>query len=358
MRAAVLREYGAPLDVVDTMETVEAGPGKVKVRIRATGMCHSDLSGMTGKLGVPAPFVPGHEGAGEIIEVGEGVTSVAPGDHVIVNFIPACGTCADCARGEGNLCTRMMYTAMGTPNFQEDGKPVYGLVGCGTFAEEVVLPHQSVVRIDKDVPFDIAALIGCGVTTGTGAVLNTAKVEEGATVAVVGCGGVGIAAIMAARLAGASQILAVDPSAAKRELVSRFGATAAASPEDADAVAAELTGGQGFDYTFEVVGRSSTAQAAFKLARRGGTVVVVGLGARSDNLELSMGTLATQSKNLVGSVYGGMDVPRFMLQLVDLWRDGRLDLEAMITRRLKLEDVNEGFELMRTGDAIRTVVEL
>ncbi|MFE5797119.1 zinc-binding dehydrogenase [Streptomyces sp. NPDC056503] len=358
MRAAVLREYGARLDVVDTMETVRTGPGKVKVRIRATGMCHSDLSGMTGRLGAPAPFVPGHEGAGEIIEVGEGVTSVALGDHVIVNFIPACGTCADCARDEGHLCTRMMYAAMATPNFQENGKPVFGLVGCGTFAEEVVLPHQSVVRIDKDVPFDIAALIGCGVTTGTGAVLNTAKVHEGSTVAVVGCGGVGIAAIMAARLAGASQILAVDSSAAKRELVSRFGATAAASPEEAVAVAAELTGGEGFDYAFEVVGRSVTARAALKLARRGGTVVVVGLGSQTDNLELSMGTLATQSKTLVGSVYGGMDVPRFMRQLVGLWRDGKLDLEAMITKRLKLEDVDEGFELMKTGDAIRTVVEL
>ncbi|WP_377267483.1 alcohol dehydrogenase catalytic domain-containing protein [Peterkaempfera sp. SMS 1(5)a] len=358
MRAAVLREYGAPLDVVDTMETIETGPGRVKVRIRATGMCHSDLSGMTGKLGVPVPFVPGHEGAGEVVEVGGGVTSVAPGDHVIVNFIPACGECANCRRGDGHLCTAMMYKAAGTPNFRLDGQPVFSLIGCGTFAEEVVLPHQSVVRIDKDVPFDIAALIGCGVTTGTGAVLNTAGVREGSTVAIVGCGGVGIAAMMAARLAGASQILAVDPSPAKRELVTRFGATAAVSPEDAEAAAAELTDGQGLDYTFEVVGRPSTAEAAWKLARRGGTVVVVGVGARDDLLQLSLGTLATQSKNLVGSVYGGMDVPRFMQQLVGLWRDGKLDLEAMITRRLQLEDINEGFDLMKTGDAIRTVVEL
>ncbi|MFJ8861822.1 Zn-dependent alcohol dehydrogenase [Streptomyces sp. NPDC102451] len=358
MRAAVLREYNSALEVVDTMETVATGPGQVRVRIRATGACHSDLSGMTGKLSTPAPFVPGHEGAGEILEIGEGVTSVSPGDHVIVNFMPPCGSCAHCARDEGHLCMALMATASRTPSFRLDGKPVFGLVGCGTFAEEVVLPHQSVVPVGEDVPFDIAALIGCGVTTGTGAVFNTAQVEKGSTVAIVGCGGVGIAAMMAARLSGASQILAVDPSAAKRELVTGFGATATASPEEAAAVADELTGGQGFDHTFEFVGRSSTVEAAYKLARRGGTVTVVGVGALSDTFQVSMGALAMQSKNVKGSVYGGADVPRQMDHLVSLWRDGSLDLASLITNRIGLDDINQAFDLMKTGDGIRTVIEL
>ncbi|WP_151772105.1 alcohol dehydrogenase catalytic domain-containing protein [Streptomyces abyssomicinicus] len=357
MRAAVLREFGAPLDVVDHLETVATGAGQVKVRIRATGLCHSDLSAMNGLLGLPAPFVPGHEGAGEIVEVGEGVTSVAPGDRVIVNFMPPCGACPDCANGEGNMCMSIAMGASATPNFTEDGEPVFGLLGCGTFAEEVVLPHQSVVKVAEDVPFDIAALIGCGVTTGVGAVLNTARVEKGSTVAVVGCGGVGIAAVMGARLAGAEQIVAIDPSAAKRALVGSYGATAAVSPEEAKDTMAELTGGRGFDHTFEVVGRSATAQAAYDLVRRGGTMTVVGIGGAQEVLPLSLRAFAGQGKRVLASTYGGTDVPRFMSRLVDLWRDGRLDLGSMITGRSFLDDINKGFDLMKTGDAVRTVVE-
>ncbi|MFD0112496.1 alcohol dehydrogenase catalytic domain-containing protein [Streptomyces sp. NPDC058320] len=358
MRAAVLREFKAPLDVVGHLETVPVGPGQVKVRIRATGLCHSDLTAMSGNLGVRLPAIPGHEGAGEIAEVGEGVTAVAPGDRVIINFMPPCGVCVDCVNGEGNLCMRLALSAARTPNFREHGKPVAGVLGCGTFAEEVVLPYQSVVKITDDVPFDVAALIGCGVTTGIGAALNTAQVKKGSTVAVVGCGGVGIAAVMGAKLAGAEQIVAIDPSAAKRELVGRYGATAAVSPEEARDKAAELTGGRGFDYTFEVVGRSVTAHTAFDLVRRGGTMTVVGIGGPDDALTLPMGGLASSGKRVLASVYGGTDVPRFMDQLVQLWRSGALDLASLITHRVGLEDINEGFELMRTGDAVRTVVEL
>lgn len=359
MRAAVLRDISDPtLDIVDTMETIEVGPGKVRVRVRATGLCHSDLSAMTGVLRCPTPFVPGHEGAGEVLEVGEGVTKVAPGDHILFSFVPSCGECADCRRGEGNLCVVMFRSVMTTPNFLLDGDPAFAMTGCGTFAEETVVAEQSVIRISADVPFDIAALLGCGVTTGTGAVLNTAQVKPGSTVAIVGCGGVGTAAMLAARLAGAAQILAVDPSAAKRDLVARYGATAAASPEDAAEVAARLTGGQGFDYAFEVVGRAGTARAAFDLARRGGTVVVVGVGTTDDTMQLSMNELPVGSKKLMGSFYGGTDVPRQLETLIALWRGGRLDLESMITSRLSLEDVNKGFDVMRTGDALRTVIEL
>jgi S-(hydroxymethyl)glutathione dehydrogenase/alcohol dehydrogenase len=359
MRAALLRKIGDPaLEVVDTMETVDVGPGQVRVRVRATGLCHSDLSAMTGIVRCPPPFVPGHEGAGEVLEVGEGVTKVAPGDHVIFSFVPSCGECADCRRGEGNLCVVLFRSVIVTPNFQLDGEPVYSMTGCGTFAEETVVAEQSVIPISADVPFDIAALLGCGITTGTGAVLNTAQVKPGSTVAIVGCGGVGTAAMLAARLAGAAEILAVDPSAAKRELVARYGATAAASPEDAAELAAELTGGQGFDYAFEVVGRAGTARAAYDLARRGGTVVVVGVGTADDTMQVSMNELPAGSKKLMGSFYGGTDVPRQLETLIALWRAGRLDLESMITSRLSLDDINKGFDVMRTGDALRTVVEL
>lgn len=359
MRAAVLRNIGDPnLDVIDTMETIEVGPGQVRVRVRATGLCHSDLSAMTGVLRCPAPFVPGHEGAGEVLEVGEGVTKVAPGDHVAFSFVPSCGACADCRRGEGNLCIVHFRSVMTVPNFRLAGEPVFAMTGCGTFAEETVVAEQSVLPIAADVPFDIAALLGCGVTTGTGAVLNTARVQPGSTVAIVGCGGVGTAAMLAARLAGAAQILAVDPSAAKRDLVARYGATAAAAPEDAAGVAAELTGGLGFDHVIEAVGRAGTARTAFDLARRGGTVVVVGIGTADDKIELSMNELPVGSRKLMGSLYGGTDVPRQIETLLTLWRAGRLDLESMITSRLKLADINKGFDVMRSGDSLRTVIEL
>jgi S-(hydroxymethyl)glutathione dehydrogenase / alcohol dehydrogenase len=359
MRAAVLRNIGDPtLDIVDTIETIDVGPGQVRVRVRATGLCHSDLSAMTGVLRCPAPFVPGHEGAGEVLEVGEGVTKVAPGDHIMFSFVPSCGECADCRRGEGNLCAALFRSVMTTPNFRLDGDDVFSMTGCGTFAEETVVAAQSVIPIPADVPFDIAALLGCGVTTGTGAVLHTAQVKPGSTVAIVGCGGVGTAAMLAARLAGAAQILAVDPSPAKRDLVAGYGATAAASPEDAAEVAARLTDGQGFDYAFEVVGRASTARAAYDLARRGGTVVVVGVGTADDKIQVSMNEVPAGSKKLMGSFYGGTDVPRQIETLIALWRAGRLDLESMITGRLGLDDINKGFDVMRTGDALRTVVEL
>ncbi len=358
MRAAVQFSVDDPrLSVRDDLTVTGPGPGEVKVRIRATGVCHSDLSAMTGVLPQPMPFVPGHEGAGEVVAVGEGVTRVAEGDHVVICWNPPCGECKYCASGQGNLCVKIFFGMTFKPHFRLDGADVYGFAGSGTFAEELVVPWQVAVPVPDDVPFEIAALIGCGVTTGVGAVLNTAQVEPGSSVAVIGCGGVGISVIQGARIAGAAEIVAIDPVASKHEAAVRFGATAAITPEEADGVRKRLTG-DGFDYVFEVVGRSALVKQAYGLARRGGTVTVVGAGKNDDIVGLDMFQLFFDNKRLLGSYYGGADVRNEYSRLIKLWRAGRLDLEGMITARLKLDGVNDAMDLLRSGEAIRTVIEL
>lgn len=359
MRAAMVRKAGQErAEVLTGFAAKELGAEDVRVRIRASGVCHSDLSAMTGVVANRRPFVLGHEGAGEVLEVGADVRAVRPGDHVTVCWVPPCGHCAFCLRGEGNLCSEVFIPAAQTPNFLLDGEPVYGMCGTGTLAEEVVLPWQCAIPVPDDVPFDVAALIGCGVTTGVGAVFNTAQVRPGSNVAVIGCGGVGVSVIQGARIAGAAEILAIDPSADKRELVGRFGATRAAAPEDARALMKELTGKQGFDYVFECVGRASLVRQAYELTRRGGSVVVVGVGSREDKVEFTMNELFYDNKRILSTMYGGGDVRVEYDRLIRLWRAGRLDLESMVTARLPLERIDEAFDLLRSGAAIRTVIEL
>ena len=359
MRAAVLFETGSQtLEVRDDVTLADPGPGEVRIRIHATGVCHSDLSAMTGVLPQPVPFVPGHEGAGEVVAVGEGVGKVAVGDHVIVCWNPPCGDCSHCRGGQGNLCVNIFFGMTMTPHFKVDGADVYGFAGNGTFAEELVVPWQCAVKIPDDVPYEIAALIGCGVTTGVGAVVNTAQVQPGSSVAVIGAGGVGISVIQGARIAGAAQIVAIDPVRSKHEAALRFGATRAVEPEDADAAKAEVTGGAGFDYVFEVVGRSALVKQAYGLTRRGGTVTVVGAGKNDDSVEFDMFQLFFDNKKILGSYYGGADPRQEYGRLIALWRAGRLDLEGMITARLKLDDINQALELLRTGAAIRTIIEV
>ncbi|SCE61186.1 alcohol dehydrogenase catalytic domain-containing protein, partial [Streptomyces sp. OspMP-M43] len=257
MRAAVLHETGQEkLEVLDDIEAVGFGPGRVRLRIRATGLCHSDVSAMSGVLPQPAPFIPGHEGAGEVLDVGDGVTGLSAGDRVLVCWLPACGDCPSCKRGQTQLCLAGFMNA-GTPNFKRSGGDVFGFAGTGTFTEEVVVGAGCAVPIPDDVPFEIAALIGCGVTTGLGAAINTAKVEAGSSVAVIGCGGVGISTIQGARVQGAAQIVAVDPVASRREAALRFGATEAVAPDGLADAKQRITGGEGFDYVFEVVGKSA-----------------------------------------------------------------------------------------------------
>lgn len=358
MRAAVLHEIGQDkLEVLDDVEAVGFGPGKVRLRIRATGLCHSDVSAMNGVLPQPAPFIPGHEGAGEVIDIGDGVTGLSTGDRVVVCWLPACGACPACKRGQTQLCLAGFMNA-GTPNFKRPGGEVFGFAGTGTFTEEVVVDAGCAVPIPDDVPFEIAALIGCGVTTGLGAAINTAQVEAGSSVAVIGCGGVGIAAIQGARVQGAAQIVAVDPVASRREAALRFGATEAVAPDGLGDARQRITGGEGFDYVFEVVGKSATARTAYENTRRGGTLCIVGAGAMDDNFQVNMFELFFDEKRILPSMYGGGDVLRSYERAIALWRAGRIDLESMITHRVPLAGINDALDQMRTGESLRTCIEL
>lgn len=358
MRAAVLQETGQDkLEVLDDVEAVGFGPGKVKVRVRATGLCHSDISAMNGVLPQPAPFVPGHEGAGEVVDVGDGVSGLAAGDRVMMCWLPACGACPACKRGQTQLCLAGFMNA-GTPNFKRPGGDVFGFAGTGTFAEEVVVDAGCAVKIPEDVPFDIAALIGCGVTTGLGAAINTADVKAGSSVAVIGCGGVGISAIQGARLKGAAQIVAVDPVATRREAALRFGATEAVSPDELADARQRITAGEGFDYVFEVVGRSATARTAYETTRRGGTLCIVGAGAMDDFLQLNMFELFFDEKRILPSMYGGGDVLTSYERAIALWRADRIDLQGLITHRVQLAEINDALAQMRTGEALRTCIEI
>ncbi|MEW1656550.1 Zn-dependent alcohol dehydrogenase [Streptomyces sp. NPDC093707] len=358
MRAAVQHETGRDrLEVLDDVEAVGFGPGRVRIRIRATGLCHSDLSAMNGVLPQPAPFVPGHEGAGEILDVGEGVTNLKAGDRVLMCWLPACGSCPSCKRGQTHLCLAGFMNA-GTPNFTRPGGDVFGFAGTGTFTEEVVVAAHCAVPIPDDVPYEIAALIGCGVTTGLGAVFNTARVEAGSSVAVIGCGGVGISVIQGARASGAAQITAVDPVPARRDAALRFGATEAVDPDGLADAKARITGGEGFDHVFEVVGKSATARTAYETTRRGGTLCIVGAGALDDALQLTMFELFFDEKRILPSLYGGGDVLRSYERTIALWRAGRIDLEGLITHRVRLDDVNDALDQMRSGTALRTCIEI
>jgi S-(hydroxymethyl)glutathione dehydrogenase/alcohol dehydrogenase len=357
-RAAILQAVGdKELDLRDDVTAVAPGPDEVKVRIRATGVCHSDLSSMTGVLPAALPAVIGHEGAGEIVEVGDHVTSVGPGDHVVINWSPDCGTCAECLRGEPYLCMTFIGQAFGTPRFRMNGDTgAFGMAGVGTWAEETVVPRQAVIKIADDVPFEYAALLGCGIPTGMGAVFNTAKVRPGSKVAVVGAGGVGLAAIQAARIAGASTILAIDPNEAKHPIAERFGATHTATLDDLDETKNLLTQGAGFDYTFEVVGKSAAITTAWQTTRRGGDVIVVGAGAATDNFEMNAFSLLFEGKSLKASLYGGCDLKRDVPLFIDLWRAGKLDIEGLISRRIGFEDLNDAVRALADGEVIRQVV--
>jgi S-(hydroxymethyl)glutathione dehydrogenase / alcohol dehydrogenase len=359
VRAAVLHGTGpeALVDLRDDVATVGPGPGEVKVRLRATGVCHSDLSVLSGVIPSGMPAVLGHEGAGEVLEVGERVTAVTPGQHVVISWTPACGDCPECLRGLPFLCLTFVVEGFKTPRFTlGDGTPAFGMAGCGTWAEEMVVPWQSVIPVDDDVPFPCAALLGCGIPTGVGAVINTARVAPGSSVAVVGCGGVGLAAIQGARIAGAATILAIDPVPGKHAKALGLGATHAVTPDDSERARKDLTGGKGFDYAFEVVGRSATIRAAWRLARRGGDVIVVGAGARDDSVPFSAWELLFDGKNLLSSLYGGCDLRRDIPRFVGLWRAGRLDIEGLITRQIKFDELNEAITALRHGDVIRQVV--
>jgi S-(hydroxymethyl)glutathione dehydrogenase/alcohol dehydrogenase len=355
MHAVVVRAIDEPAEVRDDVELAGPGPGEVRVAVRATGVCHTDRSMLDGTIPVPLPCVPGHEGAGVVVGVGDGVTGIDEGQPVILSWVPLCGTCWFCTHGKPHLCTETAAAAMRS-SLSIDGKPLGAGVGPACFAEEAVLPATGVIPIPDDVPLDVAALVGCAVTTGVGAAVNTARVQPGATVVVIGCGGVGISAIQGARLCGAAEIVAVDPVESRRKEALRFGATHDAHPDGLDDAIGELTGGLGFDNAFEVVGRPATIRLAWDATKRGGTTTIVGAGRMDDQLSFTPFELFYFERHLLGCVYGSADPRVDFPRLLQLWRAGRLDLEGMVTRRAGLDDVNDAFAAMDRGEGIRTVL--
>ena len=362
-RAAVLREIGQPLEVID-LELDDPKAEEIEVTIVASGICHSDLSVQRGVVGIPLPVVLGHEGAGIVTRVGPDVTSVAEGDHVVLSWVPSCGHCRWCRRDEAYLCASGQQAADagrmldGTTRLRHGDTDVHQMSALGTFAERVVVPVQSAVRIPANVPLELAALIGCGVLTGLGAATRTASIREGDVVAVFGCGGVGLNVLQGARLAKAERIIAVDMSPAKLELAARFGATDTVHAGEVDPVDAlkELTGGVGVDVSFEVIGLQATIRQALLSTRRGGQTILVGMPDRE--VILPMRALATVygARTIRGCWYGSslpqVDVPR----ILNLHDRGEIELRALISGEIHLDGINGGLDDLASGTATRSVI--
>jgi S-(hydroxymethyl)glutathione dehydrogenase/alcohol dehydrogenase len=357
VRAAVFEEIGAPLSV-EHVTPGEPGPRDVVVRVMASGVCHSDLSVVDGTIPLRKPAILGHEGAGLVESVGTQVTRVAPGDRVIASFIPACGACRACLAGRSNLCDATRAISRQRRGARADGSALQPMSGLGTFAEAMVCDEMSIVKVETDLPDEQLALIGCGVTTGVGAVLNTAQVEPGSSVAVVGCGGVGQSVVQGAGIAGAGRIIAIDPVAMKRETALALGATDAIDPADGSVVEQvhALTDGVGVDYAFEAIGNPAMIREAFELTRPGGACVVVGVPRADADLSFPAMGLIFGERRVLGSLYGSAQVRRDFPRLVRLAESGELQLDAMVSRRIHLHEVNDAFAALRAGEVIRSVI--
>ncbi|MFF2202565.1 Zn-dependent alcohol dehydrogenase [Streptomyces sp. NPDC058145] len=356
VRAAVLPAIGAPLEITG-IELPDPGPGQVRVRLAAAGVCHSDLSLSNGTMRVPVPAVLGHEGAGTVVAVGEGVTHVAPGAPVVLNWAPSCGTCHACALGEVWLCANALGGAAGVHARMSDGTELHPGLNVAAFAEETVVAASCVLPLPDGVPLTDAALLGCAVLTGYGAVHHSARVRQGETVAVFGAGGVGLATLQSARIAGASRIIAVDVSPEKEELARAAGATdfVLASDSTAREIRA-LTGKQGVDVAVECVGRAVSIRAAWDSTRRGGRTTVVGIGGKDQEVTFNALELFHWGRTLSGCVYGNTDPARDVPVLAEHVREGRLDLSALVTERIALEGIPAAFENMLAGKGGRALV--
>jgi alcohol dehydrogenase len=371
-RAAVLLADDRPRPYADSrpLELLELdldgpGPGELLLRVDAAGVCHSDLSVVDGNRPRPTPMVLGHEAAGEVLEVGVGVTDVAVGDRVVLVFVPRCGTCAACAAGTPALCPRAAAAntagelLRGGRRFGElDGRPINHHLGVSAFAEHAVVDRGSVVVVPADVPPATAALFGCAMLTGVGAVLNTAAVRPGDPVAVFGLGGVGLAALLGAVVAGANPIVAIDPVASKRELARELGATHVVDPTTGAGGAAQvrdLVPG-GVQHAFEAVGSAAVLSDAWQATARGGTTVAIGLPHPSQELHLSAAQLVGEARTLVGSYLGGAVPERDLPRMIDLWRAGRLPVERLHSTSLPLDDVNLAMDELADGRTVRQVL--
>ena len=363
MRAAVLRELNGPLSVED-VELAEPGPGEVTVRLAASGVCHSDWNVITGATPNPLPAVLGHEGAGVVEAIGDGVTTVTPGDHVILSWLPSCGRCFYCVQGRGVLCDMAMADMFegtlpgGSLALSQNGTPLFHYSFLSTFAERCVVPESCCVPIRRDAPLEVAALVGCAVMTGFGAAVLRARVEPGSTAVVYGAGGVGLSTILGCRLAGARAIVAADPVPFKRETALALGATHAVDPrsEDVAGLLRELTDGRGADSAFDTAGAPGVVAEAYGAVRRGGIVVAVGIPPVGATADIPAPSLPREEKVLTGSFYGSCRPHVDMPLVIDLYLDGRLDLDALITRRFSLDEINEAFAAMNAGEVARGVI--
>lgn len=363
-RAAIVTESGGPLEIIDDLEVEAPRPGYVRVRITHCGVCHSDAHSIDGGFGNLLPIIVGHEAAGIVDAVGEGVSHVAPGDPVALTPMPACGRCLYCCSGHPACCDDARgwmsgLFADGTTPFRWRGQDVYRGNGLGGWTELTVLPAAGVVPVPADTPLEYACLLACSIQTGLGAVLNTAQVRAGDTVLVMGLGGVGQAIVQAARIAGATRIIASDPIPARRDVASRLGATETLDPATGDIVAEarRITGGPGVDHAFDAVGSPALVRMGVKATRPGGATVLVGAFKPDDRLDgISPNQLIGQEKRLlgcnVGTAYAPRDYPRFL----DMWRAGLLLMEPMVTRLRPLEEVNEALADLNAAKGIRTVL--
>ncbi len=359
-KAVILRgvgEYGVEEVTVDPPKA-----GEVRVKMAATGVCGSDLSAINANLAVIYPLVLGHEGAGVVESVGEGVTHLEPGDHVALSFVPFCGTCYVCEHQQPNLC-RVGRSAPGTMldgtiRIHKGDEDIFTLVQLGAMAEYIVAPVASVVKVDKAVPLDRAALVGCAIMTGVGAAINTAEVKPGSTVVVFGCGGVGLSIIQGAKIAGASKIIGVDLAENKLELAEKFGATDVINPEGKNIVKEirKMTKGVGADYGFEAIGNSVVMGQAYNATREGGVFTAVGLGKPGTNLEINAYSLPLSGRTIKGSMYGSGNPPRDFPMLLDLYQVGKLNLDDMVTQRYSIDQVVDAFDDLKANANARGVI--
>lgn len=371
-RAAVLTRTGASAPYADSrpleireVDLAPPGPGEVLVKVVAAGICHSDLSIINGDRPRDTPIVLGHEAAGIIQGLGEGVTDLAVGDHVVMLFVPGCGSCMPCAEGRPVLCEPAAQAGVagtllsGDKRLSQDGQPIAHFMGVSAFAEHAVLSRRGVHKIDKSVPLELAALFGCAVMTGVGAVANTAKVSPGQTVAVVGLGGVGLSSVMGAAAAGAARVVAIDLNADKLAMAREFGATDTVNAGDADAVqqVRDLTGG-GVDHAFEMVGSAKALEMAYRVTRRGGQTITAGLPANAQAISLPVWHLVAEERTLKGSYMGSCIPRRDIGRYLALHAAGKLPVDKLVTGYLTLDQVNEGFDRLARGEAIRQIIRM
>jgi S-(hydroxymethyl)glutathione dehydrogenase / alcohol dehydrogenase len=359
-RAAVLRQTGMPM----TIETVAVGPiaaGDVLVRIRAASLCHTDLEAIEGSLVVKLPAVLGHEAAGEIVELGDDVTDLAIGDRVVLSWNPHCGRCFYCERAQPILCSAFLANGPrgfhfdGRPRLSCDGAPMHQLMYLGGFAEYCVVPAQSAIRVPDTMPFDRAALLGCGVMTGVGAATRIADMRWGAAATVIGCGAVGLSAVQGCRMTGAGAIIAVDPNPARLQLAQAVGATAACGPADAVALTRSLTDGRGSDVVIEAAGLPETFRLSMEAVRPGGQVVWLGKTGVNEDVAFRWGSLM-QEKRITRSSYGGAKPAQDFPLLARAYLEGSLKLDEMISAHIRLEEINDGFAALKRGETVRSVI--